>query len=102
EQSAFLWVLDNNKKSYEAWVANNGQILKLPAAEQETMMKNFVALGTKIVDANAGVKKEFEKLKAVVDAKAPKESISAHPRVSGDPESSGLWVPTFAGTNVSG
>lgn len=72
EQKAFPWVIDNNKKANETWLANKGEILNLPAAEQETMMKNFVALGTKIVDANAGVKKEFDKLKAVVDAKAPK------------------------------
>jgi TRAP-type C4-dicarboxylate transport system substrate-binding protein len=72
EQKAFPWVLDNNKKSYEAWVANKGEILKLPAAEQESMMKNFVALGTKIVEANPAVKKEFDTLKTLVDAKAPK------------------------------
>jgi len=72
EKSAFPWVIENNKKSYDAWVANKGEILKLPTQEQETMMKNFVAIGTKIVDGNAGVKKEFVKLKAVVDAKAPK------------------------------
>ena len=35
EQKAFPWVLDNNKKSYEIWLANKGEILKLPAAEQE-------------------------------------------------------------------
>lgn len=72
EQQAFPWVLENNKKSYAAWLANKGEILKLPAAEQEAMMKNFVAIGTKIVNGNAGVKKEFDKLKVVVDAKAPK------------------------------
>ena len=72
EQQAFPWVIDNNKKAYETWVANKGEILKLPAQEQETMMKNFVAIGTKIVDGNAGVKKEFDVLKNVVDAKMPK------------------------------
>lgn len=72
EQKAFPWVIENNKKANEVWLANKGEILKLPAAEQETMMKNFVALGTKIVEANAATKKEFETLKAVVDAKAPK------------------------------
>ena len=72
EQQAFPWVVDNNKKANEAWIANKGEILKLPAQEQETMMKNFVALGTKIVDGNAGVKKEFDVLKKVVDAKMPK------------------------------
>lgn len=72
EKQAFPWIIDNNKKSYEAWTANKGEILNLPPQEQETMMKNFVALGTKIVEANAGVKKEFDMLKKVVDEKAPK------------------------------
>jgi TRAP-type C4-dicarboxylate transport system substrate-binding protein len=72
EQKAFPWVLENNKKSNAAWLANKGEILKLPAAEQAKMMQDFVALGTKIVDANPAVKKEFDILKKVVDAKAPK------------------------------
>jgi TRAP-type C4-dicarboxylate transport system substrate-binding protein len=72
EQQAFPWVIGNNKKANEAWLANKGEILKLPAQEQETMMKNFVALGTKIVEGNAATKKEFDILKKVVDAKAPK------------------------------
>jgi TRAP-type C4-dicarboxylate transport system substrate-binding protein len=72
EQKAFPWVLDNNKKANEVWLANKGEILKLPAAEQDKMMQDFVALGTKIVDANPTVKKEFDVLKKVVDAKAPK------------------------------
>lgn len=72
EQQAFPWVIGNNKKANEAWLANKGEILKLPAQEQETMMKNFVALGTKIVEGNAATKKEFGILKKVVDAKMPK------------------------------
>ena len=72
EQKAFPWVLDNNKKANEVRVANKGVILKLPAAEQEKMMKDFLAIGTKIVDSNAAVKKEFDIMKKVVDAKAPK------------------------------
>ncbi len=72
EQKAFPWVLDNNKKANEVWLANKGEILKLPAAEQEKMMKDFLAIGTKIVDANPAVKKEFDVMKKVVDAKTPK------------------------------
>jgi TRAP-type C4-dicarboxylate transport system substrate-binding protein len=72
EQKAFPWVLDNNKKANDVWLANKGEILKLPAAEQEKMMKDFLAIGTKIVDSNPVVKKEFDVLKKVVDAKTPK------------------------------
>jgi TRAP-type C4-dicarboxylate transport system substrate-binding protein len=72
EQKAFPWVLDNNQKANDLWLANKGEILKLPAAEQEKMMKDFLAIGTKIVDSNPVVKKEFDVLKKVVDAKTPK------------------------------
>jgi TRAP-type C4-dicarboxylate transport system substrate-binding protein len=72
EVKAFPWVLDNNQKSYDLWKANKGEILKLPAAEQEKMMKDFVAIGTKIVEANPAVKKEFEIFKKLADTKAPK------------------------------
>jgi len=72
EQKAFPWVLANNKKANETWLANKGEILKLPAEEQKKMMSDFVALGAKIVEANPAVRKEFDVLKKVVDAKAPK------------------------------
>ena len=61
EQQVFPWVLDNMKKSNEAWLANKGEILKLAPAEQDAMMASFVALGTKIVEANPAVKAEFER-----------------------------------------
>jgi TRAP-type C4-dicarboxylate transport system substrate-binding protein len=72
EQQAFPWVQANNKKANELWLANKGEILKLSPQEQDSMMKSFVALGTKIVEQNPAVKAEFVKLKAVVDAKMPK------------------------------
>ena len=72
EQKAFPWVLENNKRANDAWIANKGEILKLPPQEQESMMKSFVALGIKIVEANPAVNAEFVKLKTVVDAKMPK------------------------------
>jgi len=72
EQQVFPWVQANNKKANELWLANKGEILKLSPQEQDSMMKSFVALGTKIVEQNPAVKAEFVKLKAVVDAKMPK------------------------------
>lgn len=72
EQQVFGWVQNNNKKANELWLANKGEILKLPPQEQDAMMKSFIALGTKIVERNPAVKTEFVKLKAVVDAKMPK------------------------------
>ncbi|MBK5957371.1 hypothetical protein CCR97_04000 [Rhodoplanes elegans] len=72
EQQAFGWGVDNVKKANAVWLENKGEILKLPEAEQTKMMQGFVALGTKIVEQNPAAKAEFVKLKAVVDAKAPK------------------------------
>jgi TRAP-type C4-dicarboxylate transport system substrate-binding protein len=72
EQQTFPWVQNNNKKANELWLANKGEILKLPPQEQDAMMKSFVALGTRIVEQNPALKAEFVKLKAVVDAKMPK------------------------------
>ena len=69
EQKAFPWVLDNNKKSYETWLANKGEILRLAPAEQDAMMVAFQTLGAKIVEATPAVKAEFERLKKLVDAK---------------------------------
>ncbi len=72
EQQAFPWGVENVKKSNELWLANKGEILKLPPQEQASMMQSFVSLGTGIVAQNPAVKTEMEKLQALVDAKRPK------------------------------
>lgn len=72
EEQSFAWGVENIKKSYDLWKANKGEVLTLAPAEQATMMANFVALGTKIVEQNPAAKTEFVKLKALVDAKRPK------------------------------
>ena len=72
EQQAFPWGVENVKKSNELWLANKGEILKLPPQEQASMMQSFVSLGTSIVAQNPAVKTEMEKLQALVDAKRPK------------------------------
>jgi TRAP-type C4-dicarboxylate transport system substrate-binding protein len=72
EQQAFPWGVENVKRTNAGWLANNGEILKLPPQEQTSMMQSFVALGTKIVEQNPTVKAEMSKLQALVDAKRPK------------------------------
>jgi TRAP-type C4-dicarboxylate transport system substrate-binding protein len=72
EQAAFPWGVENVKKSNELWLANKGEILALPPAEQASMMRSFVALGTGIVNKDAAVKAEMDRLQALVDAKRPK------------------------------
>lgn len=69
EQQVFAWGVDNLKKANAAWIENKGEILKLPAAEQDQMMKQFAAIGAKIVEQNPAVKAEYAKFLAVVDAK---------------------------------
>jgi TRAP-type C4-dicarboxylate transport system substrate-binding protein len=72
EQQAFPWGVNNVQKTNELWLANKGEILKLPPQEQASMMQSFVSLGTNIVAQNSVVKAEMEKLQALVDAKRPK------------------------------
>ena len=40
EQKVFPWGVENVKKSNALWLENKGEILKLPAAEQDAMMKS--------------------------------------------------------------
>jgi TRAP-type C4-dicarboxylate transport system substrate-binding protein len=72
EQQVFPWGVENVKKSNALWLENKGEILKLPPAEQDGMMKSFIAVGTKIVEQTAPVKAEFVKLQTLVAAKQPK------------------------------
>jgi TRAP-type C4-dicarboxylate transport system substrate-binding protein len=72
EQQAFAFGVENVKRSNAAWKQNGGEILALDPKQQAAMMQSFVTLGTKIVEQNPAVKAEFTKLKALVDAKAPK------------------------------
>ena len=72
EQQVFPWGVENVKKSTALWLENKGEILKLPAAEQDAMMKSFVAIGTKIVEQAAPVKAEFVALQSLVATKQPK------------------------------
>jgi TRAP-type transport system periplasmic protein len=72
EQKVFPWGVENVKKSNALWLENKGEILKLPAAEQDAMMKQFVAIGTRIVEQAPAVKAEFVTLQSLVAAKQPK------------------------------
>ena len=65
------WGVENVKRSNADWTAHGGEIIALAPAEQTAMMASFVLLGTKIVEQNPAVKSEFDKLKALVDAKRP-------------------------------
>jgi TRAP-type transport system periplasmic protein len=72
EQQAFPWGVENVAKTNAAWLANKGEILKLPPQEQAGMMQSFAAIGTRLVEQNPAAKAEMVKLQALVDAKRPK------------------------------
>ena len=72
EQQAFPWGVANVAKTNAAWLANKGEILKLPPQEQAAMMQDFAAIGTRLVEQNPAVKAEMVKLQGLVDAKRPK------------------------------
>jgi TRAP-type C4-dicarboxylate transport system substrate-binding protein len=59
EQQAFPWGVNNVQKTNELWLANKGEILKLPPQEQASMMQTFVSIGTNIVAQNPVVKAEM-------------------------------------------
>jgi TRAP-type C4-dicarboxylate transport system substrate-binding protein len=72
EVKVLPWGIENVKKTDAAWLANKGEILKLPPAEQEQMMASFKKIGADILGQKPEVKAEFEKLEALVAAKKPK------------------------------
>jgi TRAP-type C4-dicarboxylate transport system substrate-binding protein len=72
EIAVFPWGVENVKKTDAAWLAQKGEILKLPPAEQAKMMASFKKIGADILAQKPEVKAEFEKLDALVLAKKPK------------------------------
>jgi TRAP-type C4-dicarboxylate transport system substrate-binding protein len=72
EQAVFPWGVENVTRTYKIWTDNGGVINKLSEADQLKMDSEFQALATELVDADAAVKEEYERLKALVDAKAKK------------------------------
>lgn len=72
EAQVFAFGVANVEKSNKVWQDNKGEIVKLSAAEQGSMMASFVKLGKEIVDKNPAAKPELDKLLALVAAKKPK------------------------------
>lgn len=55
------------ERANKDWMANGGQLLKLPAAEQTKMMAELKALGTQLLSANSQVKAEYDDLLRAAD-----------------------------------
>ena len=67
DREAFSFASGLIERANKDWVANGGQLLKLPANEQAKMMADLKALGTQILSANAQVKPEYDELLKIAD-----------------------------------
>jgi TRAP-type transport system periplasmic protein len=70
EQSVFPWGVENVARTYKIWTDNGGVINTLSDADQQKMDSEFQALAAELVDADPAVKEEYERMKALVAAKA--------------------------------
>lgn len=70
EQSVFPWGVENVATTYKIWTDNGGVINTLSDADQQKMDSEFQALAAELVDADPTVKEEYERMKALVAAKA--------------------------------
>ena len=67
DKEAFSFASALIERANKDWVANGGQLLKLPAAEQAKMMGELKSLGTQLLSANPQVKTEYEELLRVAE-----------------------------------
>lgn len=72
EMAVFQWGIDNVERTYGIWRDNGGIINTLSADDQAQMEASFAELAAELVAANPDVKAEYDRLKALVDAKADK------------------------------
>lgn len=72
EKAVFQWGIDNVERTYGIWRDNGGIINTLSADDQAQMEASFAELAAELVAANPDVKAEYDRLKALVDAKASK------------------------------
>lgn len=70
EERAFPWGVTNVATANEIWKANGGEIVRLPAAQQEAMMKTFREIALAHIAKNPAVKAEYDRIEAVARAKA--------------------------------
>ena len=67
DQEAFSFATALIERANKDWMANGGQLLKLPAPEQAKMMADLKALGTQLLSTNPQIKAEYEELLRVAD-----------------------------------
>jgi TRAP-type transport system periplasmic protein len=69
EEAVFPWGVENVTRTYGLWSDNGGQINTLSSDEQSKMESEFAALAAELVAADPAVQAEYDRLKALVDAK---------------------------------
>jgi len=69
EEAVFQWGIDNVERTYGIWTDNGGVVNTLSDEDQARMEADFAALAAELVTADPAVNEEYERLKALVDAK---------------------------------
>lgn len=70
ENEVFPWGVSNVEKTYKIWGDNGGKVNKLSSEDQTRMEADFAKLSADLLAAEPAVKAEYDRLRALVDAKA--------------------------------
>lgn len=70
ENQVFPWGVENVEKTYKVWAENGGKVNKLSAEDQTRMEADFSKLSAELLAAEPAVQAEYDRLRALVDAKA--------------------------------
>jgi hypothetical protein len=70
EEQVFPWGVENVERTYKVWAQNGGKVNELSAEDQAKMESDFSALAAELLASQPDVKAEYDRLRALVDAKA--------------------------------
>ncbi|WP_134498922.1 TRAP transporter substrate-binding protein [Microvirga pakistanensis] len=69
EEKVFPWGVENVEKTYKVWTDNGGKVNELSPEDQAKMEADFSKLAADLLAAQPAVKAEYDRLRALVDAK---------------------------------
>lgn len=64
EPDLYKWGQVENEKAAKTWTANGGEIIRLPAKDQEEMMRRLAPVGDQVLGGNPATKEIYALLKA--------------------------------------
>jgi TRAP-type C4-dicarboxylate transport system substrate-binding protein len=70
EEQVFPWGVENVEKTYKIWADNGGKVNELSPQDQAKMEADFSKLAADLLAAEPAVQAEYDRLRALVDAKA--------------------------------